>query len=72
MRGLIAILIALYSDRTSSEILATDAKPILRRMGLAEHLTPQRSNGLAAMVGRIQADAEAAQQGALQPSAGSA
>ncbi len=72
VRGLIAILIALYSDRTSSEILATDARPILRRMGLAEHLTPQRSNGLAAMVARIQADAEAAQQGALQPSAGSA
>jgi cysteine desulfuration protein SufE len=72
VRGLIAILIALYSDRTSSEILATDAKPILRRMGLAEHLTPQRSNGLAAMAARIQADAEAAQQGALQPSAGSA
>ena len=72
MRGLIAILIALYSDRTSSEILATDAKPILQRMGLAEHLTPQRSNGLSAMVARIKADAEAARAGGLQPSAHSA
>jgi cysteine desulfuration protein SufE len=72
VRGLIAIMIALYSGRRSSEILATDAKPILQRMGLAEHLTPQRSNGLAAMVARIKADAESARGGVLLPSAGSA
>jgi cysteine desulfuration protein SufE len=68
VRGLIAILIALYSGRRAGEILGTDARPLLQRMGLAEHLTPQRSNGLAAMVARIKADAEAASVGALQPS----
>ena len=72
VRGLIAILIALYSGRRASEILATDAKPILQRMGLAEHLTPQRSNGLAAMVARIKADAEAARSGGAELSARSA
>ena len=69
VRGLIAILIALFSGRKASEILGTDPKPLLRRMGLAEHLTPQRSNGLSAMVTRLKADAEAARAGALQPAA---
>ncbi len=70
VRGLIAILIALFSGRKASEILRTDPRPLLQRMGLAEHLTPQRSNGLAAMVARMKADAEAAR--ALQPSVRSA
>lgn len=65
VRGLIAILLAVYSGRTPRQILAIDGKEILSRLGLAEHLTPQRSNGLAAMVERIRADA-AARLGAPQ------
>jgi cysteine desulfuration protein SufE len=60
VRGLIAILFMLFSGRTAEEILACDAPTVLARLGLDEHLTPQRSNGLFAMVKRIQADAEAA------------
>jgi len=60
VRGLIAILFMLFSGRTADDILAVDAPAVLARLGLDEHLTPQRSNGLFAMVKRIQADAEAA------------
>ncbi|TYO89453.1 SufE family protein [Oceanicella actignis] len=55
VRGLIAILRALYSGRTLDEIRALDAQAALDRLGLAEHLSAQRSNGLRAMVGRIRA-----------------
>ena len=60
VRGLIAILFAIYDDKRADEILATDANPIFGELGLKEHLTPQRSNGFAAMVARIKADAKAA------------
>lgn len=60
VRGLVAILLALYSGRTASQILATDAEAVLRSLGLDEHLTPQRANGLRSMVGRIRREAEAA------------
>ncbi len=60
VRGLIAVLLALYSGRTAREILATDEKAVLARLGLNDHLTPQRSNGLASMVARIKSDARAA------------
>ncbi len=59
VRGLIAILIALYSRRKPQEILALNAREIFARLGLKDHLTPQRSNGLASMVARIEADAAA-------------
>ena len=59
VRGLIAILFAIYSGRTAREILETDSRAFLKRIGLEEHLTPQRSNGLVAMVERIRADAGA-------------
>jgi cysteine desulfuration protein SufE len=62
VRGLIAILFAIYDHRTADEILATDADPIFAELGLKEHLTPQRSNGLASMVARIRADALAAKE----------
>lgn len=62
VKGLIAIAFMIYSARPASEILATDAGPILRRLGLSDHLTPQRSNGFAAMIGRIRSDAAAALQ----------
>ena len=57
VRGLIAILFAIYSERTAKDILATDVQGILGGLGLREHLTPQRSNGLNSMVERIRADA---------------
>ena len=46
VRGLVAIAIALFSDRTPEEILAVDAKATYRELGLEQHLTPQRSNGV--------------------------
>jgi len=60
VRGLVAILLALYSDKPAKQILATDAEAVLAGLGLRDHLTPQRSNGLTAMVRRIRADAELA------------
>ena len=60
VRGLVAILIALYSDKGAAEILATDAIALFDRIGLRENLTPQRSNGLRSMVERIRVDARAA------------
>jgi cysteine desulfuration protein SufE len=60
VRGLIAILFAIYSGKTAEQILATDALALFERMGLREHLTPQRSNGFRSMVERIRADARAA------------
>ena len=60
VRGLIAILLAIYSGRTAEEILGYDAQGLFTRIGLKDHLTQQRSNGLASMVARIRADAEAA------------
>ena len=60
VRGLIAILFALYSGKTAREIVETDALAVFDRMGLRENLTPQRSNGLRSMIQRIQAEARAA------------
>jgi cysteine desulfuration protein SufE len=60
VRGLIAILLTLYSGRTPREILAADALSVFDEFGFREHLTPQRSNGLRAMVERIRADAREA------------
>ena len=60
VRGLIAILFALFSGRHAREILGTDALAMFERLGLREHLTPQRSNGFRSMVERIRSDARAA------------
>lgn len=57
VRGLIAILLALYSDKPPQTILETDAVALFEELGLGEHLTPQRSNGFRAMVDRIRRDA---------------
>jgi cysteine desulfuration protein SufE len=65
VRGLIAIAIALFSDRTPEEILGIDARGAFRALGLEQHLTPQRSNGVRAMIERIRADAAALKLGAL-------
>ncbi len=60
VRGLVAIVLTLFSGRTPKEILATDALAVFEEFGFREHLTPQRSNGLRAMVDRVRADADAA------------
>jgi cysteine desulfuration protein SufE len=60
VRGLIAILLTLYSGRSPREILATDAIAVFDEFGFRDHLTPQRSNGLRAMVERIRSDAREA------------
>ena len=60
VRGLIAVLIALYDGLTVEDVLSVDASAELGRLGLNEHLSAQRSNGLRAMVQRIHDIAEAA------------
>jgi cysteine desulfuration protein SufE len=60
VRGLVAILLSLYSGKAAQEILGTDAEPLFEKLGLREHLTPQRSNGFRSMVERIKSDARAA------------
>jgi cysteine desulfuration protein SufE len=53
VRGLIAILHAMYAGLTVDQVLAVDAPAELKRLGLEEHLSSQRSNGLRAMVARV-------------------
>ena len=60
VRGLIAILLALYSGKHAKEILDTDTLELFKRIRLRDGLTPQRSNGLRSMVERIRAEAKAA------------
>jgi cysteine desulfuration protein SufE len=60
VRGLIAILFALYSGKSARDILSVDALALFDRMGLRENLTPQRTNGLRSMVERIRAEAKTA------------
>lgn len=59
VRGLVAILLAIYEDMSPAEARAVDAPGIFAELGLKEHLTPQRSNGFASMVARIRIDARA-------------
>jgi cysteine desulfuration protein SufE len=60
VRGLIAILFALYSGKSARDILAIDALALFDSIGLRENLTPQRSNGLRSMVERIRTEARVA------------
>jgi cysteine desulfuration protein SufE len=60
VRGLVAILFALYSGKSARAILDIDALDVFGRLGLRENLTPQRSNGLRSMIERIRAEAKAA------------
>ena len=57
VRGLVAIVLAVYSGRPASQIAATDAIEIFDRIGLVEHLSSQRANGLRSMVKRIREEA---------------
>ncbi|MDF2900964.1 MAG: cysteine desulfuration protein SufE [Phenylobacterium sp.] len=59
VRGLIAVLFRLFSGKPAKDILAFDAKSAFEKLGLSGHLSAQRSNGLASMVGRVRRDAEA-------------
>lgn len=60
VRGLVAILLAVVSGKPASQILAVDPVALFDRLGLREHLTPQRSNGFQSMVTRIRTDAQRA------------
>jgi cysteine desulfuration protein SufE len=57
VRGLVALVLAIYSNKHASEILKIDAMATLRSLGLDQHLSPQRSNGLKAMIDRIRLEA---------------
>ena len=57
VRGLVAIVLAVYSGKYASEIARTDAIEIFDRIGLVEHLSSQRANGLRSMVKRIRDEA---------------
>jgi cysteine desulfuration protein SufE len=59
VKGLVAIVLEIFSGRSGAEIAALNANDILSKLGLAEHLSAQRANGLAAMIGRIKAEASA-------------
>lgn len=60
VRGEIAMLLRIFSNRTPQEILSVDPRAVFERLGLKEALTQQRSNGLFAMMTRIQDQARAA------------
>ncbi|MBM6581342.1 SufE family protein [Microvirga sp. BT689] len=60
VRGLVALLLSLYNGKTPAEALSTDALALFKGLGLSEHLTPQRSNGVRSMVERIRRDAQMA------------
>jgi cysteine desulfuration protein SufE len=59
VRGLVAVLLAVYQGKTPEDVLRTDAKAVFAELGLGQHLTPQRSNGFFSMVDRIFNDARA-------------
>lgn len=59
VKGLVAIVINIFSGQAPKDVLGTDIKDIMNQLGLAEHLSPQRSNGLKAMIERIRQDAKA-------------
>ena len=59
VRGLIAVLLALYNNQSVTEVTKIDAVAQLERLGLNDHLSAQRSNGLRAMVERIRETAAA-------------
>lgn len=60
VKGLVAVMLAIFSGRSAKEILTLDPEPIFTAISLRDHITPQRANGLNAMIDRIRADARAA------------
>jgi cysteine desulfuration protein SufE len=63
VRGLVCLVLALYSGKSAQEIIETDAMELFQQLGLTGHLTPQRSNGVRSMVERIKHDARMALNG---------
>lgn len=61
VRGLVAIALSIFSGKSPAQILDTDERDVFLSIGLQEHLTPQRANGLKSMVGKIKSIAGAAQ-----------
>ncbi|NNU16999.1 SufE family protein [Parvularcula sp. ZS-1/3] len=59
VKGLVALMVSLFSGKAKGEVTATDAEARLAEIDLAEHITPQRSNGVASMIKRIKAEAAA-------------
>ncbi len=59
VKGLVAIMIAIFSGHTTAEIAKIDPEPIFDAISLREHITPQRANGVNAMIERIRAEARA-------------
>ncbi|RYE65145.1 MAG: cysteine desulfuration protein SufE, partial [Rhizobiaceae bacterium] len=57
VRGLVAIVLSVYSGKHASEIASTDAIEVFDKIGLVEHLSAQRANGLRSMVKRIRQEA---------------
>lgn len=64
VRGLVAIVLAAASNRPASEVESLDAADLLDGLGLGEHLTAQRANGLRSMIARIKAESAAARAAA--------
>ena len=60
VKGLVALILALFDGKTASEILSTNAEHVFGKLQLAQHLSAQRANGVRAMVERIKAEARAA------------
>jgi cysteine desulfuration protein SufE len=63
VRGLVAVVLALFSGKTASQIVVTDEAQVFSQLRLAEHISPQRSNGLRSMVARIKREAQQAMAG---------
>jgi cysteine desulfuration protein SufE len=60
VKGLVALILALFNSKTAQEILTTNAEDVFGKLQLAEHLSAQRANGVRAMVERIKSEARAA------------
>lgn len=58
VKGLVALILMIFSEKTPKEILETDADNILNELGLSQHLSPMRTNGLFSMVERIKSIGE--------------
>ena len=58
VKGLVAIIMSVYNHKTAQEVLATDALTIFKGLGLSEHLSTQRANGVRAVINRIRVDAQ--------------
>lgn len=59
VRGLVALVLIIYSGKRATEIMTVDPKAILEKLGLDEHLSSQRANGLRSMIERIRHEAKA-------------